>query len=71
MCGPAPCEKPECTWSSRHRLECEARLVMRWDRLTRLAYYADVKKKRGAAATQELIREVKNQWDTSKQQPIF
>ena len=71
MCGHQPCDKPSCTWGERHRLECEARQVMQWDRVTRLAYYADVKKKRGEAAVQELIREVRNQWDTSKQQPIF
>lgn len=41
---------------------------MRWDRLTRLAYYADVKKKRGAAAVQELIEEVKNQWRSQEQE---
>lgn len=40
---------------------------MRWDRLTRLAYYADVKKKRGEAAAQELITETKRQWNTSQQ----
>jgi hypothetical protein len=71
MCGHQPCDSASCTWGEKHRLECEGRLVMRWDRETRLSYYADVKKKRGEAAAQELIREVKNQWDTSKQQPIF
>jgi hypothetical protein len=40
---------------------------MRWDRLTRLAYYAEVKKKRGEAATQQLIEETKRQWNTSQQ----
>lgn len=67
MCGPNPCSKPNCTWGGKHRLECEGRLVMRWDRLTRLAYYADVKKKRGQAAVQQLIEETKLQWNTSQQ----
>lgn len=62
MCGRAVCEKPNCTWGEKFRLECEGRLVMRWDRLTRLEYYADVKKKRGAAAAQQLIEETKKQW---------
>lgn len=67
MCGPNPCSKPNCTWGEKHRLECEARLVMRWERITRLGYYADVKKKRGEAATQQLIEETKKQWNTSQQ----
>lgn len=67
MCGPAPCAKPNCTWSASHRLQCEARLVMRWDRITRLAYYADVKRQRGEAAAQQLIEETQKQWKTSQQ----
>ena len=43
------------------------RLVMRWDKPTRLAYYADVKKKRGAAAAQQLIEETKRQWNATQQ----
>lgn len=42
-------------------------MVMQWDRITRLAYYADVKKKRGEAAAQQLIEETKRQWNTSQQ----
>jgi hypothetical protein len=67
MCGANPCGKPNCTWGAQHRLECEARLVMRWERITRLGYYADVKKKRGEAAAQQLIEETKKQWNTSQQ----
>jgi len=67
MCGANPCGKPNCTWGEKHRLECEARLVVSWDRLTRLTYYADVKKKRGQAAAQQLIEETKKQWNTSQQ----
>ncbi len=66
MCGQSPCSKPNCTWGEKHRLECEARLVMRWDRITRLGYYADVKKKRGEAAAQELSKTVREQWEISK-----
>ena len=67
MCGPSPCSKPNCTWGEKHRPECEARDVLRWDRLTRLTYYADVKKKRGETAAQQLIEETKKQWNTSQQ----
>jgi hypothetical protein len=67
MCGANPCSNPNCTWGEKHRLECEARAVMRWDRVTRLAYYADVKKKRGEAAAQQLIEETKQQWNATQQ----
>ena len=66
MCGPSPCSKPNCTWGEKHRLECETREVLRWDRLTRLAYYADVKKKRGETAAQELTKNVREQWQKSQ-----
>lgn len=69
MCGRAPCDKPNCTWGEKHRQECEAREVMRWDRYKRTEYYADVKKRRGEAALKTLIEEVKNQWNISQQQP--
>lgn len=69
MCGKAPCDKPNCTWGEKHRQECEAREVMRWDRYKRTGYYADVKKRRGEAALKTLIEEVKNQWNISQQQP--
>ena len=62
MCGPAPCDKPNCTWGEKHRRECEAREVMLWSREQRTEYYADVKKRRGEAAAQDLIMEVKQQW---------
>lgn len=62
MCGPAACEKPECTWTETHRHECEAREVLKWDRERRLAYYGQVKAKRGEAAMQRLVDEVKRQW---------
>lgn len=62
MCGQAPCEKPDCTWSEKHRAECEAREVLGWDKGRRLAYYANVKAKRGDQAMQQLVDEVKRQW---------
>ena len=69
MCGKAPCDSPNCTWVEKHRKECEAREVMRWSREKRAEYYADVKKRRGEAAAQQLIKEVKEQWTISQQQP--
>lgn len=71
MCGTNPCDKPSCTWGEKHRKECEARQVMRWDKPTRLAYYADVKKKRGDAAVKQLIEETEKQWKTSQQQSLL
>jgi hypothetical protein len=69
MCGAKPCDKPNCTWGEKHRKECEARTVMRWEREKRTAYYADVKKRRGEAEAQELIKEAKVQWIISQRQP--
>lgn len=66
MCGTARCDKPNCTWSEKHRRECEARTVLRWPREKRTEYYADVKKRRGDAAAQELIRNVREQWQKSQ-----
>ncbi|OQA32199.1 MAG: hypothetical protein BWY57_02136 [Betaproteobacteria bacterium ADurb.Bin341] len=67
MCGQSPCDKPNCTWGEKYRKECEAREVMSWDRVKRSEYYADVKKRRGEAAVQELIEEVKKQWNANQQ----
>ncbi len=41
---------------------------MQWSREKRAEYYAQVQERRGDAAAQELIREVKQQWNI-KQQP--
>lgn len=71
MCGPAPCDRPNCTWSPQHLATCEAREVMRWPGQKRAEYYADVKKRRGDAAAQELIKEVKKQWTNSQQQSLL
>lgn len=66
MCGRAPCDRPNCSWGEEHRRECEARVVMRWPGEKRTEYYANVKKQRGEPATQELIREVNQQWTISQ-----
>lgn len=71
MCGAKPCDKPSCTWGERHRKECEAREVMRWDRFKRTEYYADVKKRRGETALKELIEEVKKQWNANQQPSLL
>lgn len=39
---------------------------MRWSREKRAEYYADVKKRRGEAAAQELIKNVREQWQKSQ-----
>jgi len=44
-------------------------MVLQWGREKRAGYYADVKKCRGEDAAQELIREVKQQWEISQRQP--
>lgn len=69
MCGAKPCDKSNCTWSEKHRRECEARTVLRWSREKRTEHYAGVKKQRGEEAAQELIKEVKQQWAISQRQP--
>lgn len=62
MCGPAPCDKPSCTWGEKHRRECEAREVLSWSKDTRTAYYAMVRERRGEASAQQLIADVKAEW---------
>lgn len=44
-------------------------MLMQWDRESRTAYYAEVKKIRGEAAAKDLVTEVKRQWHISQQQP--
>lgn len=66
MCGKAPCDSANCTWGEKHRKECEAREVMLWSREKRAEYYADVKKRRGEAAAQQLIKNVREQWQKSQ-----
>lgn len=67
MYGPNPCSRQNCTWSPEWRTQCEAREVMGMTREARTAYYADVQKRRGEAATKQLIEEVNRQWSSSQQ----
>lgn len=62
MCGKAPCEKTDCTWSEQYRAQCEARVVMRWPKEKRQAYYRQVAKTRGEAAARALIAAVRREW---------
>jgi hypothetical protein len=62
MCGKAPCEKAGCTWSEQYRAQCEARVVMRWEKDRRQAYYQKVAKTRGEAAARALIAVVRREW---------
>lgn len=53
------------TSSEKHRLACEARLVMQWNREKRTAYYEGILEARGKGgrkAVDELIAEVKRQY---------
>lgn len=50
------------TNSEIHRRECEARLVMTWDKEHRQDHYISVETKRGRAAMLELFDETKRQW---------
>ena len=62
MCGPKPCDKPDCTWSEAHRARCEARTVMRWPEIERKAYYGMVAEKRGRDAARQLVADVSTEW---------
>lgn len=62
MCGPKPCDNPDCTWSEAHRARCEARTVMMWPVQNRKAYYAKVAEKRGDAAARQLVAAVSTEW---------
>lgn len=62
MCGKAPCDKTDCTWSEQYRAQCEARVVMRWPKGKRQAYYQKVAKTRGEAAARALISAVRQEW---------
>jgi hypothetical protein len=62
VCGKNPCDKPDCTWSEKHRRECEARMVMRWSKQRRIEYYALVRRHRGDLAATQLLEEVRRQY---------
>jgi hypothetical protein len=64
MCGKAPCDKPNCTWSEIHRRLCEARWVCALPNLeVRQAYLTQVEKARGKPATDQLRQDVKLEWE--------
>jgi hypothetical protein len=65
MCGPKPCDKPDCTWSEAHRARCEARTVMRWPNSERKRYYGMVAEKRGSDAARQLVADVSTEWKRS------
>ena len=54
--------------SEDHRRECEAREVMKWSHDRRIAHYTAILAKRGPAAMDELIAEVKRQYRLSQAQ---
>ena len=62
MCGKAPCEKADCTWSEQYRAQCEARVVMRWEKDRWQSYYQKVAKTRGETAARALIAAVRQEW---------
>lgn len=45
---------------------CEVRMVLRMTSSQLVAYYADVTKRRGAAAQQELKQEVDAEWERQR-----
>ena len=69
MCGAKRCDKPNCTWGEKHRKECEARTVMRWDKVRRTDYYAKVTALRGQESAQQLKDEVNRQWYIAQKSP--
>lgn len=71
MCGSAPCTKPNCTWSRQHLEACEAKTLMKWPAEKRAAYYAEVEKKRGRQALEELKRRVGQAWKINQQPSLL
>lgn len=59
MCGSAPCEKPDCTWSEFYRFECEAKWVAKQDKAARQRHYRKVASRRGREATYQLVERVR------------
>lgn len=59
------------TNSEAWRAECEARWVMRLPKEERQAYYAMVKERRGEAAAQRLVADVRKLWSEKGQAVLF
>lgn len=55
--------------SESWRAECEARWVMQQPKEARQAFYSAVREKRGAAAMDRLIEDVRRLWKESQGQP--
>ena len=62
MCGPAPCDKPNCTWSESYREACWLRHIAKQPAEWRAKHYAEFEKKHGKPATAELKRKVGEVW---------
>lgn len=62
MCGIAPCEKQECTWSEPFRAACEARWVLTQQLAARRQYLADVEKRRGKSSADNLKADIEKLW---------
>lgn len=71
MCGAAPCDKPNCTWSEPWKLECEARLVAKMPAEWRKDFYTEVEKKRGKQALDDLKLRVGQAWKKSQQPSLL
>ena len=62
MCGRAPCDKPDCTWSEAWRFECECRHVLSMSKDRRADWYKGVQKARGEESMERLKNGVKELW---------
>lgn len=69
MCGPAPCSKPNCTWSEAWKAACEARQVATKPAEWRRDFYAEVAKRRGHAVLADLKKRAGDVWKKNQQQP--
>lgn len=67
MCGVSRCELAWCTWGELHRMECEARYVLKLDKPKRVDHYIAVSKIRGLDAATQLKQEVRRQWELMRQ----
>lgn len=54
MCGPAPCDSPDCTWSESFREKSEIKSLLAKTPDQRESYLAAVASKRGQAAADRL-----------------
>lgn len=71
MCGPRPCDKPNCSWSEHFKAECEARQVAKMPAEWRKSFYLEVEKQRGKAALEDLKTRVGQAWKQSQQPSLL